>query len=119
MTAEAPSPPSIAFAILVAAALMARAPVREAPVLAVAAPTTDLGSVIDVITPATRMLGSWLASAVDRARARAEFAEYRALRLAQQGCSEQSDGRYECHRRRQLIRISKVCLDNPLAKDCM
>jgi hypothetical protein len=56
---------------------------------------------------------------LDRMRAMAALAEYRAQRQEHERRAVWCGVRREYPRPLRSIRISKACLDNPLAKDCM
>jgi hypothetical protein len=76
------------------------------------------GDLVGVVARGLGVIGDETETLFERLRAMTALAEYRARRAEHERCSERTDGRRECRRHRP-IRISKACLENPLARACM
>lgn len=111
----------VLLVLLVVATLMVHRPSHPTPVGTprVTASDVDLAWTRRLVDDAFRGLSREIGMLFGRLRAIAALAEYRAARAEHARRAEWCGVRHEYPRPLRPIRISKACLDNPLAKDCM
>lgn len=108
-----------ALAVLVTATVMMRGPAEQRQPRIPHAATGDLRWMRGLAAGVLHAVSREAAIVFARMRASAALAEYRARRREHEGRAEWCGLRREYPRPLRPIRISKACLDNPLAKDCI